>query len=57
MKMIHETMRQTCSHESTFHEVITVHAEGSMEAQKMILAESPLSRYEEMGKRKAGIMP
>ncbi|MGA3281009.1 MAG: 4-hydroxyphenylacetate 3-hydroxylase N-terminal domain-containing protein [Smithella sp.] len=58
MKMIHETMRQTCSHESAFHEVITVHAEGSMEAQKMmILAESPLRKYEEMAKRKAGIIP
>jgi 4-hydroxybutyryl-CoA dehydratase / vinylacetyl-CoA-Delta-isomerase len=58
MKMIHETMRQVCSHESSFHEVTTVHAEGSMEAQKMmILAESPLARYEEMAKRKAGILP
>jgi 4-hydroxybutyryl-CoA dehydratase/vinylacetyl-CoA-Delta-isomerase len=58
MKMIHETMRQVCSHESAFHEVITVHAEGSMEAQKMmILAESPLDRYEEMAQRKAGIIP
>jgi 4-hydroxybutyryl-CoA dehydratase / vinylacetyl-CoA-Delta-isomerase len=58
MKMIHETMRQVCSHESAFHEIITVHAEGSMEAQKMmILAESPLDRYEEMAKRKAGIIP
>jgi 4-hydroxybutyryl-CoA dehydratase/vinylacetyl-CoA-Delta-isomerase len=58
MKMIHETMRQVCSHDSAFHEIITVHAEGSMEAQKMmILAESPLSRYEQMAKRKAGIIP
>jgi 4-hydroxybutyryl-CoA dehydratase / vinylacetyl-CoA-Delta-isomerase len=58
MKMIHETMRQVCSHESAFHEIITVHAEGSMEAQKMmILAESPLNKYEEMAKRKAGIIP
>ena len=58
MQMIHETMRQTCSHESAFHEIITVHAEGSMEAQKMmILAEAPLSRYEEMARRKAGIIP
>lgn len=57
MKMIHETMRQVCSHEAAFHEVTTVHAEGSMEAQKMmILAESPLSRYEEKAKRKAGIL-
>lgn len=58
MKMIHETMRQVCSHEAAFHEVTTVHAEGSMEAQKMmILAESPLARYEEKAKRKAGILP
>lgn len=58
MKMIHETMRHTCSHESAFHEIITVHAEGSMEAQKMmILAESPLKKYEEMAMRKAGIIP
>ncbi|MRR14951.1 MAG: hypothetical protein EG826_00690 [Deltaproteobacteria bacterium] len=57
MKMIHETMRQVCSHEAAFHEVTTVHAEGSMEAQKMmILAESPLKRYEEKAKRKAGIL-
>ena len=57
MKMIHETMRQVCSHEAAFHEVTTVHAEGSMEAQKMmILAESPLARYEEKAKRKAGIL-
>ena len=58
MKMIHETMRQTCSHESAFHEVITVHAEGSMEARKMmVLAEAPLKKYEEMVKRKARILP
>jgi len=58
MKMIHETMRQVCSHDSAFHEVITVHAEGSMEAQKMmILAEAPLKRYEEMAQRRAGILP
>ena len=58
MKMIHETMRQTCSHESAFHEVITMHAEGSMEARKMmVLAEAPLKKYEEMVKRKARILP
>jgi 4-hydroxybutyryl-CoA dehydratase/vinylacetyl-CoA-Delta-isomerase len=56
LKMVHETMRHVCSHESAFHEVTTVHAEGSMAAQKMmILAESPLKRYEEMAKRAAGI--
>jgi 4-hydroxybutyryl-CoA dehydratase/vinylacetyl-CoA-Delta-isomerase len=58
MKMIHETMRHVCSHESAFHEVTTVHAEGSMAAQKMmILAESPLERYETMAKVAAGILP
>jgi len=58
MQMIHETMRQVVSHESAYHEIITVHAEGSMEAQKMmILSESPLDKYEKMAKRKAGIIP
>jgi 4-hydroxybutyryl-CoA dehydratase/vinylacetyl-CoA-Delta-isomerase len=56
LRMIHETMRHVCSHESAFHEVTTVHAEGSMAAQKMmILAESPLNRYEAMAKAAAGI--
>ena len=58
LKMIHETMRHVCSHESAFHEVTTVHAEGSMSAQKMmILVESPLKRYETMAKAAAGIIP
>ena len=58
MQMIHETMRHVCSHESAFHEVTTVHAEGSMAAQKMmILAESPLKQYETMAKVAAGILP
>jgi 4-hydroxybutyryl-CoA dehydratase/vinylacetyl-CoA-Delta-isomerase len=58
LKMIHETMRHVCSHESAFHEVTTVHAEGSMAAQKMmILVESPLKRYETMAKAAAGIIP
>ena len=56
MKMIHAAQRMVCSHESAFHEVTTVHAEGSMAAQKMmILAEAPLKRYREMAKRAAGI--
>jgi 4-hydroxybutyryl-CoA dehydratase/vinylacetyl-CoA-Delta-isomerase len=56
MKMIHATMRMACSHESSFHEVTTVHAEGSMAAQKMmILAEAPLEKYKAMAKRAAGI--
>jgi aromatic ring hydroxylase len=37
--------------------VTTVHAEGSMAAQKMmILAESPLKRYEMMAMAAAGII-
>ena len=56
LKMIHATQRMVCSHESAFHEVTTVHAEGSMAAQKMmILAEAPLKRYREMARRTAGI--
>lgn len=58
LQMIHETMRHVCSHESAFHEVTTVHAEGSMAAQKMmILHESPLEQYEEKAKVAAGILP
>jgi len=58
LQMIHETMRHVCSHESAFHEVTTVHAEGSMAAQKMmILHESPLERYEQRAKVAAGILP
>ena len=56
LRMIHAAQRMLCSHESAFHEVTTVHAEGSMAAQKMmILAESPLRKYREMAKRAAGI--
>jgi len=58
LQMIHETMRHVCSHESAFHEVTTVHAEGSMAAQMMmIFAESPMERYETMAKVAAGILP
>ena len=58
LKMVHETMRHVCSHESAFHEVTTVHAEGSMAAQKMmILFESPLDQYETRAKKAAGILP
>lgn len=56
LKMVHETMRHVCSHESAFHEVTTVHAEGSMEAQKMMIyAESPLKQYEAMAMAAAGV--
>jgi 4-hydroxybutyryl-CoA dehydratase/vinylacetyl-CoA-Delta-isomerase len=58
LRMIHETMRHVASHESAFHEVTTVHAEGSMAAQKMmILHESPLKQYEMRAKVAAGILP
>jgi aromatic ring hydroxylase len=54
--MIHTAQRMVCSHESAFHEVTTVHAEGSLAAQKMmILAESPLKKYMAMAKAAAGI--
>lgn len=57
LKMIHETMRHVCSHDSAFHEVTTVHAEGSMAAQKMmILTEAPLKQYETRAKKAAGIV-
>ncbi len=56
LMMIHETMRHACSYESAFHEVTTVHAEGSMAAQKMmIFAESPLDKYEARARAAAGI--
>ncbi len=58
LRMIHETMRHVASHEAAFHEVTTVHAEGSMAAQKMmILHESPLKKYETRAKIAAGILP
>lgn len=58
LKMIHETMRVVASREAAYHEVITVHAEGSMAAQKMmILNEAPLDRYETLAKIAAGIEP
>lgn len=58
LKMVHETIRQVASHEAAFHQVMTVHAEGSMAAQKMmILAESPLGRYESLAEAFAGIKP
>ena len=58
LRMIHETMRHVASHEAAFHEVTTVHAEGSMAAQKMmILHESPLKTYETRAKIAAGILP
>ncbi len=58
LKMIHMAMRMACSHEASFHELTTVHAEGSMAAQRMmILAEAPIKKYKERARRAAGIAP
>ena len=56
LRMIHLAQRMTCSHESAFHEVTTVHAEGSMATQMMmIMAESPFKKYKTMARVAAGI--
>jgi 4-hydroxybutyryl-CoA dehydratase/vinylacetyl-CoA-Delta-isomerase len=55
LKMIHLAHREACSAESAMHEIITVHAEGSMAAQKMmILNEAPLDRYKRLAEVFAG---
>jgi 4-hydroxybutyryl-CoA dehydratase/vinylacetyl-CoA-Delta-isomerase len=57
MRMIHLAQRMLCSHESAFHEVTTVHAEGSMATQMMmIMAESPFKKYKTMARVAAGIL-
>jgi 4-hydroxybutyryl-CoA dehydratase/vinylacetyl-CoA-Delta-isomerase len=56
LRMIHLAQRMACSHESAFHEVTTVHAEGSMATQMMmIMAEAPFKRYKTMARAAAGI--
>jgi len=56
MRMVHHTHREVASAESAMHEVVTLHAEGSMAAQKMMIyGESPLKRYKELAKKAAGI--
>jgi 4-hydroxybutyryl-CoA dehydratase/vinylacetyl-CoA-Delta-isomerase len=56
LRMIHLAQRMLCSHESAFHEVTTVHAEGSMATQMMmIMAEAPFKRYKLMARIAAGI--
>ena len=57
LRMIHLAQRMLCSHESAFHEVTTVHAEGSMATQMMmIMAEAPFKRYKLMARAAAGII-
>jgi 4-hydroxybutyryl-CoA dehydratase / vinylacetyl-CoA-Delta-isomerase len=56
LRMIEQTHRAVASAEAAHLEVTTVHAEGSMEAQKMmILFEAPLDDYLRMAERMAGI--
>jgi 4-hydroxybutyryl-CoA dehydratase/vinylacetyl-CoA-Delta-isomerase len=56
MRLIELAHRMVASAEHAHMEVTTVHAEGSMEAQKMmILFEAPLAEYASMAKRAAGI--
>ena len=56
LRMIHLAQRMACSHESALHEVTTVHAEGSMATQMMmIMAESPFKKYKTMARVAAGI--
>ena len=56
MRLIQMTHDLVASSESAHMEVTTVHAEGSMEAQRMmILAESPLKQYRDLALYAAGI--
>jgi len=56
LKMVHAAHRLVASAESAHHEIITVHAEGSMATQKMmILAEAPLKQYRDMALISAGV--
>ena len=56
LRMIHLAQRMLCSHDSAFHEVTTVHAEGSMATQMMmIMAEAPFKKYKLMARAAAGI--
>ncbi len=56
LRLIELAHRMVASAEHGHMEVTTVHAEGSMEAQKMmILFEAPLAEYAAMAKRAAGV--
>ncbi len=56
LRLIELAHRMVASAEAAHMEVTTVHAEGSMEAQKMmILFEAPLAEYASMAKRMAGV--
>jgi len=56
LRMIAQTHQTVASAESAHMEVVTVHGEGSMEAQRMMIyAESPLKEYRDFALAAAGI--
>ncbi|MGB6836655.1 MAG: 4-hydroxyphenylacetate 3-hydroxylase N-terminal domain-containing protein [Dehalococcoidia bacterium] len=58
LRMIAQTHRTVASAESAHMEVVTVHGEGSMEAQRMMIyAESPLKEYRNFALAAAGVEP
>jgi len=58
LRMASLTHRMACSAESAHMEVTTVHGEGSMEAQRMMIyLESPLKEYRDLALAAAGIEP
>jgi len=58
MRMASLTHKMACSAESAHMEVTTVHGEGSMEAQRMMIyLESPLKEYRDIAMAAAGIAP
>ncbi|GAB4346689.1 MAG: 4-hydroxyphenylacetate 3-hydroxylase N-terminal domain-containing protein [Candidatus Abyssubacteria bacterium] len=58
MKVVQLTHDLVCSAGSAHSEVVTVHGEGSMEAQRMmILMESPLEQYKNYALEAAGVTP
>jgi 4-hydroxybutyryl-CoA dehydratase/vinylacetyl-CoA-Delta-isomerase len=58
MRILQATHNMVASADAAHMEVTTVHAEGSMEAQRMmILIESPLKQYRDLALMYAGIQP
>jgi 4-hydroxybutyryl-CoA dehydratase/vinylacetyl-CoA-Delta-isomerase len=58
MKMVQLTHDFVCSSGSAHMEVVTMHGEGSMEAQRMMIyMESPLKQYKDYALKAAGIEP
>jgi 4-hydroxybutyryl-CoA dehydratase/vinylacetyl-CoA-Delta-isomerase len=58
LRMVALTHRMVASAEAAHMEVVTVHGEGSMEAQRMMIhAESPFKEYRNLALTAAGIPP